>query len=94
MKREEIKEDVVESIEIEEAIKENEVRKATFGDTFCFLGVVVSIVGLIFSVLESIFHAIEVVGPVYVFVATASQICLKVGLVSILIYLLFVKENK
>ena len=58
------KEEIAEKIE--------EVKGGKFGDTFCFLGVVVSIVGLIFSVLESIFHAIEVVGPVYVFVATNS----------------------
>ena len=88
------KEDIIEDTELEENTQESKVKKGNFGDTFCFLGVVVSIIGLILAVLEAIMHAIEVVGPVLEFVTTANQICLKVGLISLLIYLLFVKENK
>lgn len=81
--KEEVKEEIVEEKKI-----------GRFGDTFAFLGVVVSIIGLILAVLEGIFNATEIVGSVSEFVSIASQICVKVGLVSLLIYLLFIKENK
>jgi len=81
--KEEVKEEIVEEKKI-----------GRFSDTFAFLGVVVSIIGLILAVLEGIFNATEIVGSVSEFVSIASQICVKVGLVSLLIYLLFIKENK
>lgn len=89
-----MKKDNIEEVKDEIKPEEKDIKVGKFGDTFCFLGIVVSIVGLILAVLEAIFHATEVVGPVLDFVVNASQICIKVGLVSLLIYLLFIKENK